>query len=266
VLVSSYLSPRTRELLEAAGIGYIDGTGNVFVRVDAPALFIRLEGAQKDPWRENRPVVSLKGPAAARVVRALCDFRPPYRAHELARLSQTPASSVTRILDLLDREALITRQPRGAVQEVNVADVIRRWTVDYQLTRTNRVSSLLEPRGLDALTRKLSQTELTYAVTGSLAAASVAPYAPTRLAVVYVARIDEAAAALSLRAVETGANVLLVEPFDSVVFDRTRRIDEITLVAISQTAADLLTSPGRGPAEGEELLRWMEEHEDAWRR
>ena len=36
--------------------------------------------------------------------------------------------------------------------------------------------------------------------------------------------------------------------------------------APSQVAADLLTSPGRGPAEGEELIQWMQANEEAWRR
>ena len=35
--------------------------------------------------------------------------------------------------------------------------------------------------------------------------------------------------------------------------------------ALSQAAVDLLTGPGRGPAEADELIRWMREHEDAWR-
>ena len=266
ILISTYLSPRAREMLDASGTSYIDATGNVRLQSAVPALFISTGGATKDPWRENRPILSLKGPAAARVVRALADFRPPYRAREVAERSHTPASSVSRILDFLDREALLMREPRGAVTEVKVADLIRRWTKDYDLTRTNHVTSLLEPRGIDALLRKLRNTELSYAATASLGAAAVAPYAATRLAVLYVPSVTQPAATLGLRNVETGANVLLVEPFDSVVFERTRLADGLCVAAISQVAADLLTSPGRGPAEGEELLRWMEDHEDSWRR
>lgn len=42
--------------------------------------------------------------------------------------------------------------------------------------------------------------------------------------------------------------------------------DGVWYAAPSQIAADLLTSPGRGPAEGEELIEWMFAHEGAWRR
>lgn len=39
----------------------------------------------------------------------------------------------------------------------------------------------------------------------------------------------------------------------------------LTVAALSQVAADLLTGPGREPSEGEELLIWMKDNEDAWR-
>jgi hypothetical protein len=50
---------------------------------------------------------------------------------------------------------------------------------------------------------------------------------------------------------------MLLVPFDEIVFDRTRIEDGVTYVAPSQAAADLLTSTGRSPAEGEAVLEWM---------
>lgn len=59
--------------------------------------------------------------------------------------------------------------------------------------------------------------------------------------------------------------MLLVEPFDSVVFERTVLDDGLRYVSPSQIAADLLTSSGRGPEEAEALIEWMRSHEEAWR-
>jgi hypothetical protein len=70
---------------------------------------------------------------------------------------------------------------------------------------------------------------------------------------------------LGLRSADAGANVLLAEPFDPVVFDRTSTRDDLRVVAASQLAADLLTGPGREPSQGEELLAWMRDNGDAWR-
>ena len=50
---------------------------------------------------------------------------------------------------------------------------------------------------------------------------------------------------------------MLLAPFDDVVFERTTKRDGLTLVALSQLAVDLLTSPGRGPSEAEAILPMM---------
>jgi hypothetical protein len=152
------------------------------------------------------------------------------------------------------------------VTDVRWADLIRRWTQDYTFPEANRVSSYLEPRGLPALVARLPKSSSRYAVTGSLAATDLAPIAAPRLAAVFVeSPPDEAAAVLGLRPAESGANVLLATPYDTVVFDRTRLRGELVCAGPSQVAADLLTGPGRSPAEGEALLTWMREHQDAWR-
>jgi hypothetical protein len=82
---------------------------------------------------------------------------------------------------------------------------------------------------------------------------------------IYTPDIVALAEQLDLRPAERGANVILLEPFDAVVFERTSQRGEVICAAFGQVAPDLLTSPGRGPAEGEELLRWMAENENAWR-
>jgi hypothetical protein len=47
--------------------------------------------------------------------------------------------------------------------------------------------------------------------------------------------------------------------------ERTSKNSGITIAALTQVAADLMTSPGRGPNEAEALMTWMSEQEDAWR-
>jgi len=70
----------------------------------------------------------------------------------------------------------------------------------------------------------------------------------------YVENVESAGAALKLRPAETGANVMLLSPFDDVVFERSWKDGGLTFVAASQAAVDLLTSPGRAPSEAEAIL------------
>ncbi len=83
---------------------------------------------------------------------------------------------------------------------------------------------------------------------------------------IYTDHVDTAMRFLDLRETDLGANLLIAEPFEPVVFDRTDTIDGLVLVAPSQAACDLLTGTGRMPSEGEELLDWMRLNERTWHR
>ncbi len=265
VVVAPFLSSRARERLEERGVGYVDLTGNVRVALDHPALFVQASGAESDPRREERPARTLKGAKAGRVVRALCDFAPPVGVRELAGRAEVTPGYVSRVFTLLEKEDLIQRERKGPVTDADWRGLIRRWSEDYSLFGSNHTASYLEPRGLGALIRKLRDSDLRYAATGSLGSSNVAPIAPARLAVLFVDDAGDAAGLLGLRPAEAGANVILAEPFDPVVYERLRQHEGISYVALSQNAADLLTGPGRGPSEAEELMDWMEENEGAWR-
>jgi hypothetical protein len=265
LVVAPFLSARTRELLKQRQCNFADSTGNVWISITRPALLIETAGVTKDPTWTDRPLRTLKGRAAGKAVRALCDFRPPYGVRDLAKRAGISAPTLSRVIDFLNREALLRKDERAVVQEIDWAGTIRRWVQDYAFSKSNRVATFLEPRGLSDLRRKLSKAKWTYAATGSFAASLVAPVVAPRLAQLYVRDIEAAADALEIKRAEAGANVMLAEPFDDVVYDRTARRDGLLCTALTQVAADLLTSPGRGPAEAEELLQWMKANDAVWR-
>lgn len=268
MLVARYLSPSTRERLEQRGVAYADATGNLRMVLDRPALFLRDVGASRDPWRgPGRPRGSLKGAPAARVLRALVDFAPPFTVPGLIERSGASTGATYRVVEFLEEEALIERQPRGAIIGIDWRALLERWSRDYGFQQSNTIASYLQPRGLPALLKALrSSAELRYVLTGALAAERIAPYAPPRLAMIYVDRFDQAAERLGLREVDSGANVLLATSDCDVVFERSHDIEGVRMAAPSQVAVDLLSAPGRGPAEAQALLDWMSANEPAWRR
>ena len=265
VVGAPYLSETTREQIEDRGASYLDSTGNVLLRSKRPALLVRLSGASRDPWPSDETLRSLKGRGTARAVRALLDFAPPYGVRELASRADVSLASLSRTVDLLDRDGLIERSGRGPITDVDWRGVIKRWAKDYDVESSNQVSTYLDPRGLPAVATKLGKLKRGYATTGALAAQRFSPIAPTRLASIYVNDVVKWSERLELRPTDTGGNVWLIEPFDDVVFDRTTNRDGMVCVSPTQLAVDLLTGPGRDPSEGEELLLWMERNRDAWR-
>lgn len=269
MLVARYLSSQQQRVLQERGVAYADATGNLHLTSEDPLILLSDRGASADPWRgPGRPKTSLKGLPAAKLVRALADFVPPYSVADLAGLAATSLGSAYRLVDYLADEGVLTRAHRGPITGVDWPELLRRWSQDARYLDTTTTRGFLEPRGLDSLVEKLgNQTPpKRYAASSSLAAQAYAPYAEARLGLIYTDDPVTLASGLGLRPVETGANVLLATPRSPVVFERTSTWRDITIVAPSQAAADLLGGPGRNPAEGDYLLDWMKENEDAWRR
>lgn len=268
VVMARYLAPATRERIAAGGAGYVDATGNVLLSSDRPALALRDRGEDRDPWRgRGRPRGTLKGDPATRVVRALVDFAPPYTVPNLAARAVASTGATYRVVEFIEGEGLLTRTPYGPISEVQWRPLLERWSQDYGFAASNTVQTFLEPRGLGVLTERLrAAQDLEYVVTGSLAAERMAPYAPARLATIYIRDLASAVEMLGLRLVESGANVALAAARYDVVFDRAQTIEGLRLAAPSQVVVDLLTGPGRNPSEAVALLDWMERNERDWRR
>jgi hypothetical protein len=265
VVVSPFLTRRTRELLEEAGLSYLDLTGNCRIVSETPGMFISTPGAETNPKTGEKKERSLKGPVAGRVVRALCDYRPPVGVRALASRATADPGYVSRVASYLEREALIIRRGRGTIEDVHWRPLLQRWAQDYSPFTTETMRQYLDPRGVGGFTSRLRTLGKRYALTSSWSAAVIAPVAPPRLVTCYVDDPEQVASALSLRPADAGINVRLVVPFDPVVYERTWERDDLTHVALPQAAADLLNSPGRGPEEATALLEWMEEHQDDWR-
>jgi hypothetical protein len=83
---------------------------------------------------------------------------------------------------------------------------------------------------------------------------------------IYTTEVHRAAQLWGLRPADAGANVMLAEPDNDVVFTRTLVTpSHLTIAAPTQVAVDLMTGPGRSPSEAEELIEWMTQNEASWR-
>lgn len=296
MVVSRFLPELVRDALTAQGINYVDATGNLRLASQHPAVFVRDVGADRDPWRpRGRPRGSLRGRPAALVVRALVDFKPPYSVPELVRLSGSSNGATYRIVEFLDEQALVRRDNKGRINDVSWRGLLELWSRDYGFYTTNPMKGYLAARGIERVVEALrsvvpavvesgpdeldaaaadgdnlvdgiaAERTTRYVITGSFAAGALAPYAPTRSLALYADDRDDLSRRLGLRETEVGANVMIAQAAYDAVFRRRREWQGVWVTAPSQTAVDLMTGPGRNPAEAEELLDWMERDEPAWR-
>jgi hypothetical protein len=275
--VSPFLSPSTREKLRELGFGYLDLTGNIWLSLDSPALYIETHGAPTNPNASERPARTLKGAKAGLLVRELIDSKTVLGVRDLAKQTAVDPGYISRVFALLQEQAIMRSKPRPEATERGKAPkrypewdldwiaLMRRWAQDAPFAKRGRVFTYIEPRGLKTTLARLTEASLKYAITGSYAAAEIAPVAPPRLLQIYVENAQEAAMKLNLRETESGTNVVLVESETQVPFLRSQQRNGQIFAAVSQVAADLLSSPGRAPAEAEELIIWMKENEETWR-
>ncbi|NHU84459.1 hypothetical protein GWK18_02395 [Kocuria sp. JC486] len=269
VVAARYLTPSVREALAEQGLSYVDATGNIRVVIDAPAVFISESGEDRDPWRKGRPRGTLKGEPAARVTRALLDYRRDWSVRELVAASGSSTGAAYRVLDYLEREGLVVKK----LTRYRVTDwerLLRAWSADAAFQTTTRTMAFIEPRGVESFLRNLAEdSTFPVAVTGSMAAREWATYAPAKAAYVYVSSIQEASEQWGLRPNAAAPNVILLEPktVGDVPFVNTVRAEAgYPVAAPPHVAADLLNGPGREPAEGDYLIEWMKANEERWRR
>lgn len=107
LVVAAFLTPSTRQRLQAFDLNYLDLTGNVRLTLSRPALYLETQGAADDPMPAEEPGRSLRGPKAGRIVRALCDFAPPLPISDLASKAKVAVSYASRLVEWLAREAIL---------------------------------------------------------------------------------------------------------------------------------------------------------------
>lgn len=266
MVVAPWLSARSRALLQARGYAYVDMTGNVHLRTERPAIYLQAVGADRDPSPTSRPPARLRGAKARRLVRLLVDVMPPHRVTDLAWAGELNRGYVSSLLQSLDEQALIQRDRKGAVTDVDWPEILSAAANQYDLLKSNASSLYVAPTGAAELFRRLiDESAPDVVVTGSFAASAVAPVSASAQLVLYVKDPEEMRQFGGLLPADRGADVVLLRPEDPSQVSRTREVDGRKHVGLSQLVLDCLGGNGRLPEEGLAVLDWMRAHEQLWR-
>lgn len=265
LFVSDYIGPSMREALTAENINYADTTGWVRIATDEPLIVLTGQGAARSPRVPGSTAVArFNGVAASRIIRELGSRPAPLGVRELALLADVSPGSVSKLLPTLASEGIIDRDERGAVVAVRRRSLIRRWVRDYSFTKSNAsVGFFIAPRGIDRTLARLNQLPLPKTLTGSAAArrllpATATPVVPLRLLAIYTSAPSALVDGLGLVDSDpVSANAIVGIPQDAGVLR-----DEIAPVAL--VLADLLTLPGRGDAEAEQLMDLLARTDGSW--
>ena len=247
VFAAPYISPQTAEICIQEKLGYLDLAGNC--RLTFGQIYIEQAG-MPNPYAEKRDLRSLYSPKAARVLRVLLtDPRKAWRVQPLANeaaVSLGQVSNVKRILE--DREWLKVSEAGLLLKEPG--SLLAEWAADTnarQMTAENYYI-LKGPAEFEAaLAQACEQAGLPYALTGFSGAARYAPAVRYQKAMAYVGcDLERIAEQLSLKRVESGANVTLYNLLDEGMLYGARPIDGICIASPVQVYLDLVDVKGRG--------------------
>lgn len=256
VFAAPFISKRSRELCKAEGFGYVDLAGDSFLQF--ASVLVDREGAESKS-KEQRGLRSILAPKATRVVRALLR-RPDQSAKisDLAKDCEMSPAGVYLVAELLENKGYVAREHDRSIRVAEPARLLRDWAENWSIERNGVSRYFSFGRGSKDIVAEISKAakeqDVEYALTGLAGAYFVAPFVRSDEVWVYVkgdpARLVQA---LDLRPVSSGANVVLLAPYDPGVFQGARDILGVRVVSDVQLYVDLLNFPGRGREQAEQL-------------
>lgn len=247
VIVAPYISEQTAKICSEEGVGYVDLSGNCFLRFGN--VLVEKSG------RPNKFIVrkeqrSLFSDKATRVLRVLLkNPRKSWGVRELAKESDVSAGYVSRIRHyLIDREWLTLGKTDLSL--TNPKSVLDEWGQAVHLRKNEILEyfSLKKPVEIEAeIAKYCTRNKLNYALSGFSAAIRYAPMVPAKTVMTYVSGdIQKMASDLGLKSVDSGANVMLAIPYDEGVYYDGQEIDNIKVASPIQVYLDLINVKGRG--------------------
>ena len=258
VIAATYISNRAAQICNEMNVGYIDLSGNCRLAFDS--IFIEKAGVQNKQI-EKRPLRSLFSPKSSRIIRLLLEN--PFKTWGVqdlataANISLGLASKVKHKLLALD---LIFDNNEG-IKLKDPEVVLLDWAKNYSY-KDNELLPCYAPGGMYELEDKLSkycqQHKIRHALTLFSAANRVAPFVRglSQSAIYIEADLKQTASDLGWKPVPSGANFLLLKPFDDFILYNSRIVQESSYPIVSniQLYLDLASHKGRGEEAAEFLL------------
>jgi hypothetical protein len=260
VLVAPYLSPERQEICRKEGIGFIDLSGNAYLKFGA--LYIeRIGFPNRYPVkRQGRSPFSDK---ASLILRALLKERDRlWGIREMAQEIGLDPGFVSRMAKEIEGRGYAARVS-SKLRLRSLDGILDDWVRSYSLKK-NRLSGYFCMAAnvedvLDRLRRLEIPGRVRYALSVQAGASLVAPFASFKEVHLYAMGAEEVEffeKGLNLNPAERGANLILMKPHyrDSVLFG-SRIVAGLRVVSDIQLYLDLHGYPLRGLEQAEHLLR-----------
>jgi len=256
VIAASYLSESSIEVCKEYKVGCLDIQGNCFFSFGP--LYVEIKGTPNaNP--SQRSIRTLFSPKSSRVSRVL--FSNNNRWWQIQEIAKEADMSIGLVSDvktrLLEEELIIEQGKRVRLKEPE--KLIKLWSETYTYRR-NKLTEYYSLENSPAIENNINaickDLGIRYALTLFSGANKIAPFVRMEKIFVFIdAEIEMIANMLNLKKVYSGANVILLFPFDQGIFYQSREIKGLQVVSDLQLYLDLKTYKGRGEEAADVILR-----------
>lgn len=256
IIGAPFLSEESKQICRDAGFGFIDLAGNCYVHYNT--IHIQIEG-KPNLDSINRPLKTIFSPKSTRVIRVLlCQLNISWYVKDLAKEANLSLGQVSNLKKRLLEYEWIEETEDGKFHLVNPEALLNNWADKYNY-RMNEIRSFYAMQGPgeieNVLADYLNKNNVKYAFTLSSGAIRVAPFLRYQKASCYIEHgFDQIARDLGLKEVPTGANVILMEPYDEGIFYGLQEIEGANVVSDIQLYLDLKSSKERTEEAAEFIL------------
>lgn len=256
VVAAAFMGDSGKKACDDAGVSWFDFSGNA--KIVAPAMRIIVDGKPNRFRTRGRPS-SAFAPKSARVSRwLLTHIETAFTQREIAQETGVSEGLVSRVVARLEEDRYLKRDADGRVQVASPKLLLDAWREEYRFDKHTIIKGHLPARSGDALTRLVSdllaQADVNHAATGLAAAWQLTPFAGFRLATFYADYgAIEALEAHGFHEDPRGANLWLVQPNDTGVYQGAALQDGVACVHPVQVVLDLDAQPERAKEAAEQI-------------
>jgi hypothetical protein len=255
IFMAPYISEASAEICKNQGIGYIDLSGNC--RVSFNLVYIENRG-NPNISAQKRDLRSLYSPKAERILRVLLNNPiKPWKIQNLANEAKVSLGSTANVKKLLmDREWISIDDDGFEIREAE--KLLQEWSENYSFQKNN-VSNYYSMDDLNEIERKFAKTckkrKIKYAFTGFSGAARMLLAGRYTKPMIYINKneLNTLIPDLEFKEVDSGANIMILNPYDEGVLYKTELIENSVVASPIQIYLDLKGFRGRG-AETADLI------------
>jgi hypothetical protein len=265
VIAASYLSETSVEVCKEYNVGCLDIQGNCFFAFGS--LYVEVKGTPNaNP--SKRSLRALFSPKSSRVTRVLLSTTDKWwQIQEIAEEADISIGLVSDVKNRLLEEELILEQ--GKRVSVKFPEkLIKLWLESYTY-KQNKLTEYYSLENGPAVEKHIAavcnERGMRYALALFSGANKVAPFVHMEKTFAFIGQdIETIANQLDLKKVTSGANVILLRPFDQGIFYQSREVNGLQVVSNLQLYLDLKTYKGRGEEAADMILK--KKMESKWSR